>query len=65
MAPAVLAADVLAELARDQPAEVAKIVRTATLEARAVELLERQRETAKDVEALAALVNEVCSADGS
>jgi hypothetical protein len=58
------------------PAEVAKafdiderrflqLTRIADLQHSANELLDRQRETGDEAEALAALVDEVCRADGS
>jgi hypothetical protein len=58
------------------PAEVAKafdiderrfsqLARVADLQHSANELLDRQRETSDDAEAVAALVDEVCRADGS
>lgn len=61
---AALAADVMAELVREAPAEVRAVARAATLEVRAEELLERQRKTGEDVEALADLVDEVCGDRG-
>jgi hypothetical protein len=57
-------AEVAQALEIEEP-RLVQLARVVDLQDRAEELLDRQRATSEDVEALAALVDEVCRADGS